>query len=60
MDAIAVDALAKEVDIIELKQGQTRLMGNRRDLFPANAAQKATSSPTGSQINRAAGANTAL
>jgi hypothetical protein len=60
MDALAVDALAKEVDIIELKQGQTRLMGNRRDLFPTNATQKASSSPTGLQLNRAAGANTAL
>ena len=60
MDALAVDALAKEVDIIELKQGQTRLMGNRRDLFPVNAAQKTNASPTALQIARATGANTAL
>ena len=55
MDGLATDALQKEIDIIELKQGQTRLMGNRRDLFPSNPSQRGSASPTPIQINRATG-----
>lgn len=50
MDALATDALQKEVDILELKQGQTRLMGNRRDLFPVDPMQRASASPTAAQL----------
>jgi hypothetical protein len=52
MDGLATDALQKEIDIIELKQGQTRLMGNRRELFPSNPMQKATAGPTAYQASR--------
>ena len=52
MDGLATDALQKEIDIIELKQGQTRLMGNRRELFPTNPMQKATAGPTALQSSR--------
>jgi len=55
MDGLATDALQKEIDIIELKQGQTRLMGNRRDLFPSNPSQRGSASPTPIQLNRATG-----
>lgn len=55
MDSLAVDALQKELDIIEVKQGQTRLRGNRRDLYPANPMQRGSVSPTGLAIERAQG-----
>ena len=54
MDGMAVDALQKEIDIIELKQGQTRLQGTRRDLFPTTAMQKANTSAIASVIDKAA------
>lgn len=50
MDALATDALQKEVDILELKQGQTRLMGNRRDFFPVDPMQRPNASPTAAQL----------
>lgn len=53
MDGLAVDALQKEIDIIELKQGQTRLQGTRRDLFPSTPMQRATSSPIASALDKA-------
>jgi len=53
MDGLAADALQKEIDIIELKQGQTRLQSNRRDLFPSTPMQRASSSPIASQLDRA-------
>jgi hypothetical protein len=53
MDGLAADALQKEIDIIELKQGQTRLQGNRRDLFPSTPMQRASSSPIASVLDRA-------
>jgi hypothetical protein len=53
MDGLAADALQKELDIIELKQGQTRLQGNRRDLFPSTPMQRAASSPIASALDRA-------
>lgn len=56
MDGLATDALQKEIDIIELKQGQTRLMGNRRELFPSNPSQRAAAGPTAFQSNRVANA----
>jgi hypothetical protein len=52
MDGLAVDALQKEIDIIELKQGQTRLQSNRRDLFPSSPMQRATSSPIASALDK--------
>lgn len=52
MDGLATDALQKEIDIIELKQGQTRLMGNRRELFPTNPMQKTIAGPTALQASR--------
>ena len=54
MDGLAVDALQKEIDIIELKQGQTRLQGTRRDLFPSTPMQRAASSPIASALDKAA------
>ena len=54
MDGLAADALQKEMDIIELKQGQTRLQGNRRDLFPSTPMQRASSSPVASALDKAA------
>jgi hypothetical protein len=53
MDGLAADALQKEMDIIELKQGQTRLQGNRRDLFPSTPMQRASSSPVASALDKA-------
>lgn len=53
MDGLATDALQKEIDIIELKQGQTRLQGTRRDLYPSTPMQKASSSPIASAIDKA-------
>ena len=53
MDGLATDALQKEIDIIELKQGQTRLQGARRDLFPSTPMQRASSSPIASQLDKA-------
>jgi hypothetical protein len=53
MDGLAADALQKEIDIIELKQGQTRLQGTRRDLFPSTPMQRATSSPIASTLDKA-------
>jgi hypothetical protein len=53
MDGMAVDALQKEIDIIELKQGQTRLQGTRRDLFPSTPMQRAASSPIASALDKA-------
>lgn len=53
MDGLATDALQKEIDIIELKQGQTRLQGTRRDLFPSTPMQRATSSPIASTLDKA-------
>ena len=53
MDGLAVDALQKEIDIIELKQGQTRLQGTRRDLYPSTPMQRATSSPIASALDKA-------
>ena len=53
MDGLATDALQKEIDIIELKQGQTRLQGTRRDLFPSTPMQRATSSPIASALDKA-------
>jgi hypothetical protein len=55
MDGLAADALQKEIDIIELKQGQTRLQGNRRDLFPSTPMQRAASSPIASTLDRMTG-----
>jgi len=55
MDGLAADALQKEMDIIELKQGQTRLQGNRRDLFPSTPMQRASSSPVASALDKATG-----
>ncbi|MFZ9959656.1 MAG: hypothetical protein ACO3GP_04630 [Candidatus Limnocylindrus sp.] len=52
MDGLAADALQKEIDIIELKQGQTRLQGNRRDLFPSTPMQRASSSAIASVLDR--------
>ena len=57
MDGLATDALQKEVDIIELKQGQTRLMGHRRDLYPSNGAQRASAPLTPLQINKSVAGN---
>jgi hypothetical protein len=54
MDGLAVDALQKEIDIIELKQGQTRLQGTRRDLYPSTPMQRAASSPIASALDKAA------
>jgi hypothetical protein len=54
MDGLAVDALQKEIDIIELKQGQTRLQGTRRDLYPSTPMQRASSSPIASALDKAA------
>lgn len=54
MDGLATDALQKEIDIIELKQGQTRLQGTRRDLFPSTPMQRAASSPIASALDKAA------
>jgi hypothetical protein len=54
MDGLAADALQKEMDIIELKQGQTRLQGNRRDLYPSTPMQRASSSPIASALDKAA------
>jgi hypothetical protein len=53
MDGLAADALQKEMDIIELKQGQTRLQGNRRDLFPSTPMQRTSSSPIASALDKA-------
>ena len=53
MDGLATDALQKEIDTIELKQGQTRLQGTRRDLYPSTPMQKASSSPIASAIDKA-------
>jgi hypothetical protein len=53
MDGLAADALQKELDIIELKQGQTRLQGNRRDLFPSTPMQRPASSLIASTLDRA-------
>jgi hypothetical protein len=53
MDGLATDALQKEIDIIELKQGQTRLQGTRRDLFPSTPMQRAASSPIASALDKA-------
>lgn len=53
MDGLATDALQKEIDIIELKQGQTRLQGTRRDLYPSTPMQRATSSPIASVLDKA-------
>jgi hypothetical protein len=53
MDGLAADALQKEMDIIELKQGQTRLQGNRRDLFPSTPMQRTSSSPVASALDKA-------
>lgn len=53
MDGLATDALQKEIDIIELKQGQTRLQGTRRDLFPSTPMQRASSSPIASALDKA-------
>jgi hypothetical protein len=53
MDGLATDALQKEIDIIELKQGQTRLQGTRRDLYPSTPMQRATSSPIASALDKA-------
>ena len=55
MDSLAIDALQKEIDIIEVKQGQTRLRGNRRDLYPTNPMQRVSVSPTGLAVERAQG-----
>jgi hypothetical protein len=55
MDGLATDALQKEMDIIELKQGQTRLQGNRRDLYPSTPMQRASSSPIASALDKATG-----
>jgi hypothetical protein len=55
MDGLATDALQKEMDIIELKQGQTRLQGNRRDLFPSTPMQRASSSPIASALDKSTG-----
>ena len=55
MDGLAADALQKEMDIIELKQGQTRLQGNRRDLFPSTPMQRTSSSPVASALDKATG-----
>lgn len=52
MDGLATDALQKEIDIIELKQGQTRLQGTRRDLFPSTPMQRAASSPIASALDK--------
>ena len=52
MDGLATDALQKEIDIIELKQGQTRLQGTRRDVFPSTAMQRASASPVASVLDR--------
>jgi hypothetical protein len=52
MDGLAADALQKEIDIIELKQGQTRLQGHRRDLFPSTPMQRAASSPIASHLDK--------
>ena len=52
MDGLATDALQKEVDIIELKQGQVRLMGHRRDLYPVAGTQKPMASPTPVQLSK--------
>ena len=54
MDGLATDALQKEIDIIELKQGQTRLQGTRRDLYPSTPMQRAASSPIASALDKAA------
>jgi hypothetical protein len=53
MDGLATDALQKEIDIIELKQGQTRLQGTRRDLFPSTPMQRTASSPIASALDKA-------
>lgn len=53
MDGLATDALQKEIDIIELKQGQTRLQGTRRDLYPSTPMQRAASSPIASALDKA-------
>jgi hypothetical protein len=53
MDGLATDALQKEIDIIELKQGQTRLQGTRRDLYPSTPMQRASSSPIASALDKA-------
>lgn len=53
MDGLATDALQKEIDIIELKQGQTRLQGARRDLYPSTPMQRVSSSPIASQLDKA-------
>lgn len=52
MDGLATDALQKEVDIIELKQGQTRLMGHRRDLYPIQGSPRTQAPFTPLQINK--------
>lgn len=52
MDGLAADALQKEIDIIELKQGQTRLQSNRRDLFPSTPMQRTGMSPIASVMDR--------
>lgn len=52
MDGLATDALQKEIDIIELKQGQTRLQGTRRDLYPSTPMQRASSSPIASALDK--------
>lgn len=52
MDGLAADALQKEIDIIELKQGQTRLQSNRRDLFPSTPMQRTGMSPIASVVDR--------
>jgi hypothetical protein len=53
MDGLAADALQKELDIIELKQGQTRLQSNRRDLFPSTPMQRASSSMIAGALDKA-------
>jgi len=53
MDGLAADALQKELDIIELKQGQTRLQSNRRDLFPSTPMQRASSSIIAGALDKA-------
>ena len=57
MDGLATDALQKEVDIIELKQGQTRLMGHRRDLYPSTGMQRASAPLTPLQLNKSVAGN---
>lgn len=52
MDGLAADALQKEIDIIELKQGQTRLQGKRRDLFPSTPMQRTSSGAIASVLDQ--------